>query len=126
MKHSVRAVIACIVLMVVLMPGLAARANEQFTLLDGKQIRARIVGKDITDGPHWSMYLRPDGALVSSEAGSSWTSSWAIRNDKLCISSPGSTSLECNEVWVSGANVRMRANKDQKALEAIVAVHRSN
>ncbi|MBB4369091.1 hypothetical protein GGD63_001879 [Bradyrhizobium sp. cir1] len=122
MKHS--AVIACIILLVA--PGLAAHANEQFTQLDGKQIRARIVGKDITDGPHWSMYLRPDGALVSSEAGSSWTGSWTIRNDKLCMSSPGSASLECNEVWMSGANVRMRANKDQKALEAIVAVHRSN
>jgi hypothetical protein len=24
-------------------------------MLDGEQIRARIVDRDITDGPHWSM-----------------------------------------------------------------------
>ena len=30
-------------------------------------------GKDITDGSHWSIYLRPDGALVGAESGSRWT-----------------------------------------------------
>lgn len=132
MTHSIRDVFTCTIaftctiVMAVLVPGLAAHADDQFKLLDGKQIRAQIAGKEITDGPHWSMYLRRDGALVSSEAGSSWSGTWAIRNNKLCISNPGSTTLECNEVWVSGANIRMRANRDQKALEAIVAVHRNN
>jgi hypothetical protein len=51
----------------------SARAEDQFRLLDAGQIRARIVGNDITDGPHWSMYLRPDGKLISAESGSSWT-----------------------------------------------------
>jgi hypothetical protein len=51
----------------------SARAEDQFRLLDASQIRARIVGNDITDGPHWSMYLRPDGKLISAESGSSWT-----------------------------------------------------
>jgi len=125
MTHSVRHAVASAIVAAALMPGLAVRADE-FRLLDGKQIRARMVGKDITDGPHWTMYLRPDGALVSSEAGSSWTGKWEIRNDRLCISSPGSTALECNQVWVSGTNVRMRANKDQNALEGMVAVHRNN
>ena len=48
-----------------------ALAEDQFSILDGKQIRARIVGIDITDGPHWSMYLRPDGALSGEASGSS-------------------------------------------------------
>jgi hypothetical protein len=39
---------------------------------------------------------------------------------------PSSTSLECNEVWMSGANIRMRANKDQETLDTIVAAHRGN
>ncbi len=103
--------------------GFAARAEDQFKLLDEKQIRARLVGNDITDGPHWSMYLRPDGKLISAESGSSWTGSWTIRNNKLCMSLPSSTSLECNEVWMSGANIRMRANKDQETLNAIVTKH---
>ncbi|WP_439400268.1 hypothetical protein ACRQ5Q_42690 (plasmid) [Bradyrhizobium sp. PMVTL-01] len=29
-----------------------ALAEDQFMMLDGKQIKARVVGLDITDGPH--------------------------------------------------------------------------
>ncbi|UGY00840.1 hypothetical protein [Bradyrhizobium quebecense] len=72
---------------------------EQIKILDASQIRARIVGNDITDGPHWSMYLRQDGKLISAESGSSWTGRWKIQGNKLCLSLPGSTELECNEVW---------------------------
>jgi len=75
----------------------SARAEDQFRLLDASQIRARMVGNDITDGPHWSMYLRPDGKLISAESGSSWTGIWKIQGNKLCRSLPSSTSVECNE-----------------------------
>jgi hypothetical protein len=102
----------------------SARAEDQFRLLDASQIRARMVGNDITDGPHWSMYLRPDGKLISAESGSSWTGIWKIQGNKLCRSLPSSTSVECNEVWMSGANVRMRANKEQETFDTIVAKHR--
>lgn len=102
----------------------SARAEDQFKLLDASQIRARIVGNDITDGPHWSMYLRPDGKLISAESGSSWTGIWKVQGNKLCISLPSSTSVECSEVWMSGANVRMRASKDQETFDAIIAKHR--
>ena len=102
----------------------SARAEDQFKLLDAIQIRARIVGNDITDGPHWSMYLRPDGKLISAESGSSWTGIWKVQGNKLCISLPSSTSVECSEVWMSGANVRMRASKDQETFDAIIAKHR--
>jgi hypothetical protein len=40
-----------------------------FKLLSEKEIRARIVGKGITDSTHWVSYLRPDGVLLSSETG---------------------------------------------------------
>ncbi|WGR73923.1 MULTISPECIES: hypothetical protein [unclassified Bradyrhizobium] len=100
-----------------------ARAEDQFRMLDGKQIRARVVGQDITDGPHWSMYLRPDGALISSESGSSWTGNWKIRDDKLCMTMPSSPSLVCNEVWMSGPYIRMHANKDGETFDARVMAH---
>ena len=105
----------------------AGRAEERFKLLDEKQIRANIVGKEITDGPHWSMYLRPDGVLVSSESGSSSYGSWKIRSNKLCIAYPGSASgalPECNEIWMSGINVKMRANGNQEEISAIVMARR--
>ncbi|ODM71865.1 hypothetical protein [Bradyrhizobium elkanii] len=111
---------------IVLASGSSGYAAEQFKILDASQIRARIVGNGITDGPHWSMYLRPDGKLISAESGSSWTGSWKIQGSKLCLSLPSSTELECNEVWMSGANVRMRANKDQETFDAIITRHHGN
>jgi len=47
-----------------------------------------------------------------------------IQGNRLCLSLPTSTSVECNEVWTSGANVRMRANKNQETFNAIIAKHR--
>jgi hypothetical protein len=126
MMRHLRCSIAWFAGVATLTTGFGASAEDQFRVLDGKQIRARVVGKDITDGPHWSMYVRPDGVLIGAESGSSWTGGWKIRNDRLCMTMPSSTSLECNEVWMSGANIRMRANKDQETLDAIVAAHRGN
>lgn len=100
-----------------------ARAEGQFRMLDGQQIRARVVGQDITDGSHWSMYFRPDGVLVRSESGSSSTGHWRIQNDKLCMTMPSSTALECNEVWMSGTYIRMRASKDEETFDARVMAH---
>ena len=102
-----------------------ARAEDQFKELDGNQIKARVVGQDITDGSHWSMYLRPDGVLIGEESGSSWTGSWAIRDNRLCMTMPGSTSADCNEVWMSGTLIRMRANKDQEPFNARLMTHRT-
>ena len=106
--------------------GWNAQAQETFRLLGEKEIRARVVGKDITDSSHWVSYLRPDGALVSNEMGRKWTGTWKIQNNKLCMSNPNLESPNCNEVWMSGTNIRMRANKDQETFDATVEKHRTN
>jgi hypothetical protein len=106
--------------------GSVAHTQEMFKLLDAKEIRARVVGKDITDSTHWVSYLRPDGVLLSSETGRKWSGTWKIQNNKLCMSNPNLESPDCNEVWMSGANIRMRANKDQETFDAVVEKHRAN
>ena len=111
--------------MAVLLLGFAAHAEDQFKILDGRQIKARVVGQDITDGPHWSMYLRPDGALIGEESGSSWTGKWTISNSRLCMTMPSSASADCNEVWMSGTFIRLRANQTQETFDAIVMAHRA-
>lgn len=121
LRYALR-VMGCAALLVLT---IEASAADQFRMLDGKQIRARMVGKDITDGAHWTLYLRPDGSVVGSESGDSWTGSWKIRDDRLCMTQPGSASLVCNEVWMSGANIRMRATGDEKPLEAMVMAHQA-
>ena len=109
---GVRIVVAwAIGIVALVVAGHATRAEEQFKLLDEKQIRAKIIGKDITDGPHWSMYLRPDGVMISAESGSSSVGSCKIRDNRLCISNPATapgTPPECNAIWMSGTNIRMR------------------
>jgi hypothetical protein len=46
-----------------------ACAEENFKILKGKQIRARVVGKDISADIHWSEYYRKDGVLISVDMG---------------------------------------------------------
>ncbi len=104
----------------------AAYGQEMFKLLGKKEIRARVVGKDITDSSHWVSYLRPDGVLLSDEMGRKWTGTWKIQKNKLCMSNPNLESLNCNEVWMSGANIRLRANKDEETFDAKVENHKAN
>lgn len=102
-----------------------ARAEDQFRMLDSKQIRTRVIGQDITDGPHWSMYFRSDGALIGSESGGSWTGHWKIQNDKLCMTMSSNSSLTCNEVWMSGQYIRIRGSKDEETFDARIMVHQA-
>ena len=104
----------------------AAYGQEVFKLLGEKEIRARVVGKDITDSSHWVSYLRPDGVLLSDEMGRKWTGTWKIQKNKLCMSNPNLESLHCNEVWMSGANIRLRANKDEETFDAKIENHKAN
>jgi hypothetical protein len=106
--------------------GSIAHGQEMFKLLAEKEIRARVVGKDITDSSHWVSYLGPDGILLSEEMGRKWTGTWKIQNNKLCMSNPSLESPDCNEVWMSGANIRMRAKPDQETFDAVVEKHRAN
>jgi hypothetical protein len=106
--------------------GSIADEQEMFKLLNAKEIRARVVGKDITDSTHWVSYLRPDGVLLSSETGRKWNGTWKIQNNKLCMSSPNLEGFNCNEVWMSGSNIRLRENQDQETFDAVVEKHRAN
>ena len=106
--------------------GSIAHAQEMFKLLGEKEIRARVVGKDITDSSHWVSYLRPDGALLSGESGSKWTGTWKIQNNKLCMSNPNVEGLSCNEVWMSGNNARLRARKNEETFDVVVENHKAH
>jgi hypothetical protein len=117
-------ILALTVLLPAMHCGSIAGAQEMFKLLGEREIHARVVGKDITDSG--VSYLRPDGVLVSSEMGQKWTGTWKIRNNKLCMSNPNLDSPNCNEVWMSGAKIRMRANTDQETFDAVVENHRAN
>jgi hypothetical protein len=44
-------------------------AQEMFRRLAEKEIQAKVIGNDIIDSSQWSMYLRPDGAVIRDELG---------------------------------------------------------
>jgi len=126
MKRRAAQILGLTILLPAIVYERTAQGQEAFKLLGEKEIRARVVGKDITDSAHWVSYLRPDGVLLSSETGSKWTGAWRIQNNKLCMTIPNVEGLNCNEVWMSGMNIRMRASKDQETFDAVVEKHKAD
>lgn len=106
--------------------GSAAFAQENFRLLREKEIRARVIGKDITDASHWSTYFRADGALIRGEIGQRRTGTWTIQKNRIFMSAPDSKLLNCHEVWMSGENIRLRVREDEETFDAVVMKHQGN
>ena len=126
MKRRTPQIVALTILLPATNCGSIAYAQDMFKLLSEKEIRARVVGNDITDSSHWVSYLRPDGALLSDEMGWKWTGTWKIRKNKLCMSNPNLESLDCNEVWMSGASIRLRTNKGAETFDALLENHKAD
>jgi hypothetical protein len=84
MSRRTPQILALAILLSATICGSIAHAQEMFKLLREKEIRAEVVGKDITDSTHWVSYLPPDGVLLSREMGRTWTGTWKIQNNKLC------------------------------------------
>jgi hypothetical protein len=126
MNRRTLQILALTILLPAMIRGSIARAQEMFKLLGENEIRARVIGKDMTDNTHWANYFRPDGVLLSEEGGRKWSGTWKIRNNKLCMSNPNLESLTCNEVWMSGANIRLRENQDQETFDATIEKHRAH
>jgi hypothetical protein len=98
-------------------------AEENFKLLKAKQIRATIVGKDISDDVHWSEYYRKDGAFISTDMGTKQIGTWKIQGDKLCKSKEKTKPLICYEVWMSGDNISLRLHEGDDHFIGVVEKH---
>jgi hypothetical protein len=109
-----------------LLASAAVRAQDNFRMLGEKEMRATVVGKDITDGSHWSIYVRSDGVLVGVESGARWTGTWNIQRNKLCMSNPGSKALDCYDVRMSGQNISLRLKRDDDSFVGVIERHKDN
>jgi hypothetical protein len=123
MIRKTRLLVAVTLAIVISMPAIA---EENFELLNAKQIRARVVGKDVSDGVHWSEYYRKDGALISVDMGTQRTGIWKIQGDKLCNSKTKTNPLTCYEVWMSGDTISLRLNKEDTHFIGVVEKHGAN
>jgi len=100
-----------------------ASADEPFRLLSAKEIRPKVIGRDLTDGVHWSWYYRADGTLISVEMGKQRLGAWKIEDNKLCSTNGRKRQMECYEVWASGKNISLRYFADTPAIEGVVTPH---
>src|SRR6266567_4274487 len=58
-------------------------AATTFTRLSAREIRAKIVGKVVTDDAHWSQHFRPDGTLQSIVMSQLRQGTWKIADNTL-------------------------------------------
>lgn len=81
---------------------------EEFHKLTGDQIRAKLIGRQLTDESHWGEVYWPNGHLTSDEMGNKRVGSWRIVKNQLCKSYPDDIGNACFDVWVSGNSVQMK------------------
>lgn len=84
-----------------------ATAAENFKKLSGEQIRARIVGMQVTDEFHWRDVYERDGTLRSYSMGRERIGKWSVQKDELCVDLP-EPDAGCFEVWTAGKRIELR------------------
>jgi hypothetical protein len=115
-------VVALAIAAVAFDPAPGACAADDFSPLAEKEIRTAVAGKDITDGSHWSIYLRPDGALISSESGSRWTGIWNIQKAScVCRTRTAKRSI----ATTSGCQAQLSACDSKKTMTRLSVSSRS-
>jgi hypothetical protein len=102
-----------------------AGAGDNFKLGE-KEIRATVAGKGITDGAHWSMYLRSDGGLIGGESGARWTGAWNVQKSKFCASNPGGKAFDCYGVWISGENISLGLKPDDDTFVGVIEKNKAS
>lgn len=107
--------------------GAVAAAEPQrdgFRRLSATEIRARVVGREITDDFHWGEYYRGDGVLVLTDMGRRSLGRWRIERDRLCRRrDPAATGYECFQVWVSGDEVSLRQSETDRPFPVFIRRH---
>jgi hypothetical protein len=85
-----------------------ATAEEKLQKLSAGQIRAQIVGMELTDEVHWRELYGRGGTVTSDSMGRKRTGKWTVEKDQLCIEFDKDPPAKCYEVWMSGKKVELR------------------
>jgi hypothetical protein len=85
-----------------------ATAEEKLQKLSAGQIRAKIVGMELTDEVHWRELYGRGGTVTSDSMGRKRTGKWTVEKDQLCIEFDKDPPAKCYEVWMSGKKVELR------------------
>ena len=96
-----------------------ASAEEKFQKLSGSQIRAKIVGMEITDDVHWADVYGGNGVLTTYSMGRKTIGKWRVEKDQLCVDR-GKDDAGCYQVWISGKKVELRSEGGHLPLEGVL------
>jgi hypothetical protein len=121
-RGSGRAPTAAMLAGATLLVAMPASAQE-FRRINGAEIRAQIVGRDITDDYHWTEYYRRDGVLVVDDLGHRKNGRWAVERDTLCTANDRAARLRCWQVWISGSEVSLRERPEDRTPPAFLRRH---
>jgi hypothetical protein len=96
--------------MSLMLTAVCAHAANTFTRLLAHEIRAKIIGKVVTDDTHWSQHFRPDGTLQSIVLSQLRQGTWKIADNALCLTlkTRREQTTECYEVWLWKDQVEYR------------------
>jgi hypothetical protein len=92
---------------------------ERFQKLTGGQIRAKIVGMEITDEVHWADAFALNGTFTSYSMGKKTLGKWRVQRDELCVER-GKDEANCYQVWLSGKKVELRREGSTLPLQGIL------
>lgn len=92
-----------------------ASAGEAFRRLSAPEIRARLVGKEVTDEVHWAYRFEPGGGLRIVSLGRARTARWRLDGDGLCLDGP-----PCVQVWMAGNRVEFRRGEGTLPEEGVL------
>ena len=98
--------------MSLVLTAVGAHAASPLMRLSAREIRAKIIGKVITDDTHWSHHFRPNGTVESIILSQLRQGTWKITGDTLCLTlkTRREPSTECYEVWLRKDQVEYRQN----------------
>jgi hypothetical protein len=113
---------ATVALAGMILPPHPADAAE-FRRLRADQIRARVVGRDITDDFHWTEQYRRDGVLIVDDMGRRRSGRWKIERDMLCLAREAGGAFNCFQVWTSGDEVSLRTHEAEQTPPAFLRRH---
>src|SRR5262245_8900643 len=60
-------------------------SQDKFQKLSGPQIRAKLLGMEITDEAHWADVFAVNGTLTSYSMSRKKAGTWRVQKDELCI-----------------------------------------
>ena len=98
--------------------GSSAAAEEKFHKLNGAQIRAKLVGMEVTDNVHWRDLYERNGSVISSSMGRKRTGRWRVEKDQLCVEFEREMP-SCYEVLVSGKRAKLQ-REGSPPLEVVI------